>query len=133
MPSVVTLLSGMMNEDTALRRIVGAAILLTFAAVLIAPVYAAMATCTMPCCNHASAAPIAKTPIPCGNCNVTAAADNDTATVAVPPTHAPIVAPTNVVVVELSAPASSHAVAPICDHPRSLDRPLHLVHSVFLI
>jgi len=133
MPPLFTLLRDVMNSRTALRRILGAAILLTFAAVLAAPVYAAMTMCTMPCCHHGSTAPVAKTTMPCGDCSVRAAADDDAATVVVPPTHAPVVAPIHVVIADLGTTTISHAVAPICDPPRSLDRPLHLVHSVFLI
>jgi len=123
-----------MTSIRATRRVVGTAIVLWLAVALFAPLYSAMTACAMPCCHHSSPAPIAKAPTPCDNCQIAASHDDELANVAIPATtHASVAAPTAVVIADVVVPAAPHRVAPADDHHRSVDRPLHLVNSVFLI
>jgi hypothetical protein len=104
-----------------MKRVIGTALLLWLLAAVIAPLYAAMNACTMPCCNHAA-------PMPC--CKVTTSHPSDVATVVVPAT------PNAVAVDDVAgvvAPSVIIRISFVPDRHRSIDRPLHLLHSVFLI
>lgn len=103
-----------------MNRLTSTAMLLLLAAAILAPVCAAYSLCAMPCCHRAN------TPPPC--CTI-GADHQDIATLAPPTTHA--VALPAVVVAEAARPFQ--AAMPVTTHPTPPDRPLHLIHSVFLI
>ena len=95
--------------------------LLWLATAFVAPLYAPLTICAMPCCRQAA------TP-PC--CKVVVAHDDEIATVTLQPT---VAAAPATIVADVIALLLPHRAIDVADHPRSVDRPLHLLHSVFLI
>jgi hypothetical protein len=110
----------MMLSFSGVRRgLIGLA-MLVFIAGGIAPAISAMSACAMPCCHHAAA--------PCPT----------KCTIGKAPVEIPAVASVNVqpiapVVTARHAPAPRVVAVVIDDAPIPPHRPLHLVHSVFLI
>jgi hypothetical protein len=103
-----------------IRRVLITSAMLLFVAALVAPVVSAMSLCTMPCCHHAAA----QCPMKC--------------TISEAPVEVPAVASVSVptvapIVTAQPAPSPRVVAAVIADPPIPFHRPLHLVHSVFLI
>lgn len=110
------------------RLLIGSAMLL-FAAALVAPVVSAMSLCAMPCCHHGAPGKVSFSgpPCPMKPC-ITKAVDEIAPAVA----PSPVIVQTTAIVVDATpAPRIDRDV----DEHRSAPhhRPLHLVHSVFLI
>ena len=103
-----------------IRRVLTASAMLLFVALLVAPVVSAMSLCAMPCCHRAAA--------PCPRTCTSSKAPVEVPAVA--SVSVPTIAP---VVTARLAPAPSVVAVVIDDAPIPPHRPLHLVHSVFLI
>lgn len=129
----VTMSSPRTTRAPRFRASLGLALFL--AIIVVAPVWAAMSLCAMPCCHHASpVSPILKAEMPCTtNCTVTRneeVKESDATQLPASPDAALTTAPATDEV--FAAPVQPPVRSAFTAAP-SPDRALHLVNSVFLI
>jgi hypothetical protein len=137
----IKLLPVTMNTSTAVRRsasasrplLGGAAVLMFLAGMVVAPLWAALSLCVMPCCQH-PASPVATSDVPCNSDCSISDLDGQNIVIIVPPAAAPMLPPAALACAVSAAPSETAAIRKVVHPPNGPPaRARHVVNSVFLI